>query len=597
MAVTQDEDFWNSPLIKAALDLAWRNEEAVERTYGKLAYQPEQKRWIISGLEPQVAIRVKRIFPRISLTQVGLFGFADSDESRAELEWFLGRYPLVMSPADRQMLCDGRVRFETTRSEIERVFLPDWQPSTILPRLREGVALRPNQARACEIAKKLGRLIIADDVGLGKTLAALAAVMDDRFLPAAVICEVHVVNQWYDEFVKKFTTMSAHIVASTTPYTLPDRDIYIFSYSKIAGWSDVAATGRFRSVIFDEVQSLRHGVETEKGRAARLFANNAALRMGLSATPIFGYGGEMWHVVDFIDPGALGSKEEFIREWCVSDDGKMIVKDAPALGAHLYDLNLLLREIGKGPPSNRLIIDVPYDNEVAEADEAFARSLAIKVLQGSFTERGQAARELDMFARRVTGVAKARHVAAYIKILLDAKTPVILGGWHRDVYDIWLKELAAYNPVMYTGTESPKQKDAAKAAFMSGETDLIIMSLRSGAGLDGLQHRCATVAHGELDWSKEVHKQLAGRLRPHDRQDPITELFFLADGGSDPAVASVQGLKASQAHGIVDPKRGVIAAQTDESRMKALARAYLERAGIDPDNPNVPALDDDAEPF
>lgn len=566
-------------LLRWAEQHAWRDDDiAAPRTYGKLAYHRDQKRWVISGLEPQVAIRVKRIFPRISLTQVGLFGFADNDEVRAELEWFLVRYPLEVTGPDRTLLTEGKERFERIRSEIHDVMQPNWQASTVLPRLREGYALRPNQARAVEVAKRLGRLIVADDVGLGKTLSALAAVMDERFLPCAIIVQVHVANQWFDEFIQKFTTLSAHIVAGTSPYVLPVRDAYIFKYSNMAGWTDVAATGRFRSVIFDEVQELRHGSLTQKGQAAKVFADNAAMRIGLSATPIFGYGGEMFNIVDVIEPGVLGSKEEFIREWCRADDGKMIVKDAVALGSHLADINLLLREVGKGPPPNRLIIDVPYDNEVAEADEAFARQLAIKVLQGSFTERGQASRELDMWARRVTGVAKARHVAAYIRILLEAKTPVILGGWHRDVYDIWLKELAEFKPALYTGTETPKQKDAAKQAFMSGETDLIIMSLRSGAGLDGLQHRCSTVAHGELDWSAEVHKQLRGRLRPHARTDAITEIYFVADGGSDPAVAAVQGLKASQAHGIIDPKRGVVEVQSDESRIKMLAQMYLDRA-------------------
>jgi hypothetical protein len=582
-------------LLAWAEQHAWREEDSAERTYGKLVYQREAHRWIISGLEPQVAIRIKRIFPRISLTQVGLFGFADNDEARAELEWFLGRYPLVVSAEDRALLTQGRVRFERIRSEIHHVMNPDWEASTTLPRLREGWSLRPNQARAVEVAKRLGRLIIADDVGLGKTLSGLAAVMDDRFLPCAIVVQVHVANQWFDEFIQKFTTLSAHIVAGTSPYVMPVRDAYIFKYSNIAGWCDIANTGRFRSVIFDEVQELRHGILTEKGKAAKIFADNAALRIGLSATPIFGYGGEMFNIVDVIEPGVLGTKEEFIREWCTADNGKMIVKDAAALGSHLADINLLLREVGKGPPPNRLIIPVPYDSDVAEADEEFARSLAIKVLQGTFTERGQASRELDMWARRVTGIAKARHVAAYIRILLEAKTPVILGGWHRDVYDIWLKELAAFKPVLYTGTESPKQKDAAKQAFMSGETDLIIMSLRSGAGLDGLQHRCATVAHGELDWSAEVHKQLRGRLRPHARTDAITEIFFVADGGSDPAVASVQGLKASQAHGIIDPKRGVVQAQSDESRIKQLAQMYLDRAAAKAD---FDAGYDDAEvPF
>jgi superfamily II DNA or RNA helicase len=570
--------FASDDLLAAAARLAWREGEASERTYGNLAYVEEARRWVITELEPQVAIRAKRIFPRLSVTQVGSFTFVDSDEARSELEWFIERYPLVISPADRAQLSEGRIRFERIRSEIDQVLTRDWQPSGRPARLRPNKTLRPNQARAVEVARRTGRLLIADDVGLGKTLAALAAAMEERFLPIAICCEAHVSEQWQREFIQEFTTLSSHVIQSTKPYPLPDVDAYIFRYSNQWGWCDIASTGRFRSAIFDEVQNLRHGRGTQKGAAASVFASHAALRIGLSATPIYGYGGEIFNILDIIEPGILGTREEFIREWCnYSDDSKLIIEDPQALGAHLRDLNIMIREVGGGPPPNRIIVDVPYDEEAAAADEALARTLALKVLSGSFTERGQAARELDMMARHTTGVAKARHVAAYVKILLEAKTPIILGGWHRDVYDIWLKELAPYKPLLYTGSESPREKDKVKRAFQQGETDCIIMSLRSGAGLDGLQHRCATVVHGELDWSREVHKQLAGRLRPHARPDPITEIYIVADGGSDPLIAAVQGLKASQARGIIDPKAGLEQVHTDESRIKALAKMYLEK--------------------
>ena len=182
-----------------------------------------------------------------------------------------------------------------------------------------------------------------------------------------------------------------------------------------------------------------------------------------------------------------------------------------------------------------------------------------------------------MMARHTTGVAKAKQVAAFCRLLLDAGTPIILGGWHRDVYDIWLQELAPYKPRLYTGSETVKEKDDVKAAFMRGDCDCIIMSLRSGAGLDGLQHRCKTVVHGELDWSPKVHEQLRGRLRPHARTDAIDEYYVIADGGSDPLIANLHGLKASQASGILDPGRALQAVQTDESRLKMLAQMYLDR--------------------
>ncbi|MGJ4888925.1 SNF2-related protein [Bradyrhizobium sp. HKCCYLRH3099] len=573
-SLTSDTD----DFLAAVERLAWRDDQAPQ-TYGALTYHAATRCWVITELSPQVAIRAKRIFPRISTTQVGSFTFGDNDETRLDLEWFIERYPLAVSADDRARLAEGRQRFKRLRLDVADLMRRDWQPSTSAPRLRDGWTLRPNQARAAEMARRTGRLLIADDVGLGKTLGALAAIMDPQFLPAAVICEAHVSNQWVRDFIAKFTTLTAHEILRTTPYDLPERDVYVFRYSNCGGWVDIAATGRFRSVIFDECQNLRHGIGTDKGRASAVFARHAGgLRIGLSATPIFGYGGEIFNILDIIDPGCLGTREEFVREWCsTAEDKKLVVDNPAALGEHLRDLNIMLREVGAGPPPNRIVHDLPYDDEAAAADEAFGRMLAQRVMTGSFTERGQAARELDMWARRVTGVAKARYVAAYVKILLEAKTPVILGGWHRDCYDIWLKELAAYKPVLYTGSESATQKDAARRAFVDGETDCIIMSLRSGAGLDGLQHRCSTVVHGELDWSREVHKQLAGRLRPHARTDPITEIYLVANGGSDPLIAAVQGLKASQAHSIINPGAELQQVHSDDSRIQALAKLYLDK--------------------
>ena len=94
-----------------------------------------------------------------------------------------------------------------------------------------------------------------------------------------------------------------------------------------------------------------------------------------------------------------------------------------------------------------------------------ARSMTLLVnwrsrpLTGSFTERGNAARDLDLMVRQATGIAKARAVADVVRILVEGGEPVFaIFGWHRAVYDIWLERLADLNPAMYTGSESRQQK-------------------------------------------------------------------------------------------------------------------------------------------
>jgi predicted transcriptional regulator len=194
----------------------------------------------------------------------------------------------------------------------------------------------------------------------------------------------------------------------------------------------------------------------------------------------------------------------------------------------------------------------------------------MKVLSGRFTERGQAARELDMMARHVTGVAKARHVAAYCKILLDAGTPIILGGWHRDVYDIWLEELAPT-----TRCSTPARRRRGRRTRSSAPSWRARPTASSCPALGRRPRRPAaslrTVVHGELDWSREVHKQLAGRLRPHARDDPITKSTSSPTAAADPVIAGGAGPQGQPGAGHHRSEARRAGGALDESRIKALA--------------------------
>lgn len=58
------------------------------------------------------------------------------------------------------------------------------------------------------------------------------------------------------------------------------------------------------------------------------------------------------------------------------------------------------------------------------------------------------------------------------------------------MYTISDRVLREYKPILYSGSENPKEKERNKQAFMSGESNLLICSLKSGLGLDGIQDRC-----------------------------------------------------------------------------------------------------------
>ena len=545
---------------------------------GQLQFNHHAGRWYVFDLKPHVSLAFKRVFPKVSVTETR-FSLKDTDATRADLQWFMMRYPLETHEHER--LEQGAERLRIRAEERERILLPDWNPGKA-PGFRENRQPYTFQMQAAKIALDNPSLLLGDDVGLGKTISALATLTMGAPLPAALVVQPHLADQWAAR-TREFTNLRVHIIKGTKPYDLPQADLYIFKYSNAFGWVDIFATGMFRTFLSDEAQELRKGVASRKGRTATILREHADLSLGLTATPIYNYGDEMFNVMEFIAPGLLGGRDEFIREWCTPIGGNFIVNDPDALGSFLHGSGYyLVRDEDDAtvaatmPPLNVLPVEVGWSDSAVEDVNEIARTLAQKVVSGSFVERGQAARELDAFMRMQTGVAKAKYVAAYVDMLLNDCDRVLLAGWHRDVYDIWGAHLNHHNPVLYTGSESAAKKRRNVEAFTKGDARVLMISLRSGSGLDGLQDVCSDVVVGELDWSPQVLRQLYGRLRRPGQRNQVNAHVLHTYGGSDPIMLDAIGVKSDQSRGIIRPGREEAPRDHDRSRVQRLADTILK---------------------
>lgn len=544
------------------------------RTYGHIEYSG--KAWRITRAEPHICIKLKAIFPRIPQTAIAPFELEDKAEIANDLLWFMERYPLDISESDAKRMRTERQWHIDAMNKADAIMLPQHQAK--LQILNPGMEARSYQLQANDLFQLRKRILVGDDLGLGKTLIGILAALEPGNAPALVVCQTHLPTQWKEQ-IQKFTTLTVHIIKGTKPYSLPVADVYITAYSRLAGWVDVFNTGFFRYVCFDETQELRRW-DSNKYRAATVLSKSAEKVMGLSATPIYNYGDEIYNVLDCLNPYCLGKRGDFLREWA-SNYGTTI-KDPKALGTYLREQFLMIRrsreDVGRElPPVNKIVHTVEYDESAANDKKEMTKALAQKVMTASFMERGQAARELDIMMRMYTGIGKAVGVANYVRMLLENGEPVILAGWHRAVYDIWMEEMKEYRPVLYTGTESPTQKEAAKKKFIDGDTNLFIISLRSGIGLDGLQHRCKMVVIGELDWSPKVHEQLIARADRDGQKEQVTAIYLVCDEGSDPPIINMLGLKGSQSQGIMNPLQAIPETYSDESRIKVMAEEFLKK--------------------
>jgi superfamily II DNA or RNA helicase len=561
----------------------------VTRTYGELGR--EQGNWTVLA-EPHVVIKLKRAFPRIAQHRTGLLTIKDTPETARDLEWFVSRYPLRMDEITGARLAGQANRHRVTEEAITQILAGQ----RTMPGLREPARPpRAYQAQAADLVMTTGRLLLADDVGLGKSMASLLVLRDPAALPALVVTLTHLPEQWLRELELTLPWLHGHVVTKATPYEPAAQrgsggrspDVLIMGYSKLAGWSNHLA-GQMRTVIFDEIQELRRGEDSAKGRGAYLVADKATYRIGLSATPVYNYGGEIHNIMLALDPGALGNRDEFLREWGGAHYGlgrHPSVANPAALGTYLRDQGLMLRRTRKDVHMELpepIQVEQPVDTDHATIEQVAADIEAqARLLLGetaTSTERFQAAGDIDWRLRHATGVAKAPYVAEFVRLLLESEQRVVMFGWHRDVYEVWLDKLSAYHPVLYTGTESPAQKARNAEMFMGGQSRVLIMSLRSGAGLDGLQKWASAAVFGELDWSPEVHRQCLGRLDRDGQDSTVVAYYMISDDGSDPVIAEVLGVKKQQAEPIRDPQAPLftsLAPTTDRARR--LAAGVLAR--------------------
>ncbi len=548
--------------------------------FGKVTISRDNKRFGIS-CEPHVTMRLKRVFGKIDTGGFGLHELFASKENARDLAWFIERYPLEMDSAVRKILEGLRDEHIKTEKMIQK-FNNGYKPKQAF---ELAIPARDYQKVAAAFLLVADAYLLADDAGLGKTVSFITALTDPKTLPALVVTLAHLPEQWEAEIKKFAPQLTTHVAKKATPYafdTMPD--VLIMNYHKLAGWAETLRDN-IRSLCLDEPQELRHA-GTNKYNAARFIQGGAKFCMGLSATPIYNYGGEAFHVINSIAPGSLGTWEEFNREWCVTEYGKSRLKDPKAFGTYLRSAGLMIRrtrqEVGRELPKvSKFYQPIHAATAALDAVSDSCAELARLILRGENLEKGRkmrAAEELSNTLRQATGIAKAPYVANFVKMLLEAGEKVVLYGWHRAVYAIWNDVLRDYKPVMYTGSESPRQKMYTKEMFVNGDSQLMFISLRAGAGMDGLQKVCRTVVFGELDWSPGVIEQCLWRIDRDGQPDPVMAYFLLAETGADPVMVDVLGLKRGQIEGIRNPEAPLFEKlQVDTNHVKKLAEAYLNQ--------------------
>ncbi|HLL55680.1 MAG TPA: DEAD/DEAH box helicase [Myxococcaceae bacterium] len=200
--------------------------------------------------------------------------------------------------------------------------------AAVEPGVELRATLRPYQRAGLRWLWLLCRLglgaCLADDMGLGKTLQVLALLLalKQRTGPAGphlLVAPASLLANWRAE-AERFTPSLRVLVAH--PSAMPEAelanldggvlrrtDFVITSYGAVhrLAWLRAASWGL---VILDEAQAIKNP-GAKQTRAVKQLKSRG--RIALTGTPIENRLGDLWSLFDFLNPGLLGSAEQFGR--------------------------------------------------------------------------------------------------------------------------------------------------------------------------------------------------------------------------------------------------------------------------------------------
>jgi superfamily II DNA or RNA helicase len=157
--------------------------------------------------------------------------------------------------------------------------------------------------------------ILADDMGLGKTVQALAYLESRRQEaagPSLVVVPRSLLHNWVAEagrFAPALRILQHWgLGRAKDARGFEGADVVLTTYGTLRLDAPFLKDAAFDLVILDEAQAIKNG-ESATAKAARLL--RGAHRLALSGTPIENHLGELWSLMEFLNPGMLGSAAVF----------------------------------------------------------------------------------------------------------------------------------------------------------------------------------------------------------------------------------------------------------------------------------------------
>jgi len=431
-----------------------------------------------------------------------------------------------------------------------------------------------------------GRAILADEVGLGKTIEASIIYKELAIRGLArrvlILTPASLVGQWQGELEEKFFE---RFDTPTDPDDWPRATKAIVSHDRARSrrHAEEILRHRWDLVIVDEA----HKVKSHRGATYRFIEKiERDFILLLTATPLQNDLRELYNLITLLRPGQLGTWQEFKAEHLVSSDHRQ-PRDPEALRALTHEVMIRTRRSSVAldldlPPRRPRHPEVRLTRAEAdlykrtteflrrlyregfiqpagqeEADDEMPRKkptkkgilqLAVIHLRQRLCSSARALAEslehlaqgehvspeyrtiAQQLAKRAKGIKTHAKLDVLTKVLKETPDRVVVFSDHRPTIELIeerVKKLGR-TPIVYWGAHATPERDKRIRAFHADQTSVLIAT-RAGSEGRNLQF-CNVLVNYDLPWNPMVVEQRIGRLHRIGQQREVHIVNLAAAG-------------------------------------------------------------------
>jgi hypothetical protein len=417
--------------------------------------------------------------------------------------------------------------------------------------------------------------ILADDMGLGKSVQTLAHLLREKesrrlTRPALLVVPTSLVFNWCSEaarFAPKLRVLSLHGPTRAERFSEIDaHDVVITTYALLVRDTELHKR-EWHAAILDEAQALKNPLSKAAQIAMGLRADHRVL---LTGTPVENHLGDLWSLFSIALPGALGDRKQFglVFRTPIEKRGDasrgvalaqrirpfLLRRTKDIVASELPEKTEIVHRVELGGPQRDLYetIRIAMHRRVREQIEERGLARSQIVILDALLKLRQVCcdpRLLPPALRKTTQSAKLEALLEMLPQLVEEGRRILLFSQFTSMLDLIEPELQKRDIPFVVLTGQTKDRASIVKRFQAGEVPVFLISLKAGG--TGLNLIAAdTVIHYDPWWNPAVERQATDRAHRIGQTQHVFVYKFIGAGTLEEKMLALQGSKSKLAAAI-----------------------------------------------